>query len=503
MKIKLKRMKKIFFVFPLILTAPSIISCSVNANSFYLANFQSYISEDLLDTLHSEYDDFNFRSYATNEHLENKFPANYDIAIPSGYLISKMANNGYLEPIDWSKFDLYMLDENGNRTNKKIETAADALTLFTPNVRSILTEVYYLKDFPDPDSGGLLNYCVPYFIQDFIFSYNNPNEFPIQNENKIKWSNILSYAGENIGENKDINKIIAIDDYRSLYSIVRLIQTENDEFPTVNPGNANTTPNKPINPGVNKNFDKSYFYEAFSLLKKYFKQRNSFVLNSDSNLVLNDLANIKGSKASILYNGDALYAYQGGDSYTVSDEIFHNWLVSNFSGENFNYHTIRPEQTLNVLDALVINKNSKQKDKAYEIIKKIALEGADISLYNSSNNYNPESIIKVDDQNNFFYGPMQNFDYVQYSSPLLNINTYVLNSFEKIGGIGGYFTDLYRYLLDEKILTKKQYENYIYSLYDVYKIESKGTSNNMLEQNLSDLNKSNMYYAFQEIKYEI
>ena len=95
---------------------------------------------------------------------------------------------------------------------------------------------------------------------------------------------------------------------------------------------------------------------------------------------------------------------------------------------------------------------------------------------------------------------MLNFSYVQYTSPLKSINEYVLNSEDKFDTIGGFFTDSYSYLLDDEVLNETQYKNYVELLTSVYRIEREGTINNMIEQNLTDINKSNMSNAFKNIK---
>lgn len=515
--IKLKKaFKKIFVGAPVFLLTGSLaVSCSSNNSQFYLANFQSYMADNLLDILKQEHNNFNFRSFATNEDLERKFSTSYDVAIASTYLVAKLANSGELEPLDWSKFGLYQLDQNGNRTDKPITNAKEALTLFDSKTQNILTNIYYLKDFPNPEDGGLLNYCVPYFLQSFVFTYKSWNDYFPSNE-MYRWDQVIDFASQRTGKNKEFNKIAMIDDYRSIYSIPRLIQTKDN--PTVNPGNpVSTNPQKPIKPEQDATYSIDEFENTYSLLKSNFKP-NSFLLNSDSNIILNDFTDDRGSDAGIMYNGDALYAYQGGDNFST-DEAFGTWIQNHFQEDNFRFKTVDLSETLIALDAAVINKNSRNIDEAYEVIKKIALEGADLSLYqettandetaninedtateDNTKEYADDTIFSVDENDNYIYGPMINFDYVQYTSPLRNLNTYVTNSLNMFDSIGGYFKDSYQYLVDDGILTTSQFKTYITALVEIFDIKRNGTSNNTLEQNLSDINKSNMYYAFQKIK---
>lgn len=499
MKKKLLKFFAFFAITPLV--SISAISCTPK-RGFYLANFENYISDELLNEFHNQYSNFNFRSYATNEDLERNFTRNYDVAIPSTYLVAKIANSGELELIDWSKFGLYQLDENGFRTDKPIKTAADALTLFTDKARKILTGIYYLEDF-SPSEGGLLNYCVPYFLQDFIFGYKSEQkiDFGITNDSELSWNNIIGYAKNNVGPNKKINRIAMIDDYRSIYSIPRLMQTSDLQHPTVNPGVPSDEPEIPIQNNNKVTYSIDTFEETYKYLSDGFA-RNSFLLNSDSNTILNNFVDNRGSDAAILYNGDALYSLQGGDNYS-SDNAFDTWIKSMFTNNQFNFHISRPNNTLMALDALVINKNSKNKDMAYDVIKKIALENADASLYSdqTKTSYQTDNpIFKTDDNGNYLYGPMINFSFIQYSSPLKNLYTYVVNSKTKFDSIGGYFTNDYEYLKTDGILNEFQYKNYIDTLVDTFNIQKFGTSNNTLEQNLSDINKSNMYYAYNVIR---
>ncbi|MDE7075545.1 MAG: hypothetical protein K2O21_02830, partial [Malacoplasma sp.] len=203
-----------------------------------------------------------------------------------------------------------------------------------------------------------------------------------------------------------------------------------------------------------------------------------------------------------------------------------------------------------LLDTMVINRNrvksEKEKNLAYSILYKIGLEGSDLSLYKDSKKteYSDSAIFdeNVDKNGNevFLYGPAQNFDYVQYTSPLLTLNAYVLNSDSNIDQYNnndvipsynlynslssnvnrkGYFTDIYK---EENIvkddtnngfLTETQYWNYIDTLISVYQIRNLGNESksqdcsgveyyisNFTPRNISDLNKSNMSWAYSDVK---
>ena len=256
-------MKKIIkFSIPIVSSIfPSLLASCSNDNGFYFANFQSYISDSLLNRLQSNSEkgidnkstikNFNYRTFSTNEDLERNFYTNYDVAVPSTYLAVKLANEGELKVIDWSKFHLHKLDKYGNKTNDMIENAEDALTLFTPQVRATLLS-YDLTDaekiiekYPDEEKiykkdGGLLNFCVPYFLQNLGLTYKSEDgkewNFDNKNNDNLSWPTIMNVLRQKINDGS-IKKIAATDDSRILYSVARLIQTSsNSTGPYVNPG---------------------------------------------------------------------------------------------------------------------------------------------------------------------------------------------------------------------------------------------------------------------------
>lgn len=557
-------------------TPLTLSSCGAGDNGFYMANYDSYINNDLLIGLQNgsysslingseiKIDNFQYRNYATNEDLERNFETNYDIAVPTTYLAANLANQGKLEKIDWSQFGLYKMGSNGIASNELIKTSYDALSLFTPNVRAELASFNLDQAFKkdnitskEEQAAGLLNYCVPYFVQDLILGYKT-NDAINFDQSANDWNGIMNSLSNSIDANK-ISKVATIEDYATLYSIGRSIETNGL---TANVGDA-------ISDGDFQNKLDSWsktenitsFENTFKLMFQNVDKKNVFYLNPDSNNILNDFANPEGSQAVISYNGDLLFAFQGGDTFSLdvsSDEsiketlpVFKEWFLNNFDylKNEFNFNIKRPEKSQMSLDVMVLNKDRIQKlnhkKEAYAVLKKIGLEGADKSLYDSSkNSYAIDTIFSTDENDEYEYGPMLNFDYLQYSSPLLNLNAYVLNSgstnlfknFEQeskknlesyknnywpeidatdmdlynslstnLSG-NGYFTDSFSLINKQEdsvngFLDEVSYTNYIDSLTSLYNIPEI-VSPNFLGRSMSDLNKSNMYYAFSHVKYK-
>lgn len=445
-------------IIPIILT-----SCS-STNNFYLANFESYMSPDLMESIKNDFNNVQYKFYGTNENLERSFDRNYDVAVPSTYLVAKMIEQGKLERINWESFHLKYKDANGMQHD--VKNGKDAQNLFVPDVAKIATEIYSDKN----NKINLLDYGVPYFLQDFIFGYKG-NVIPNLQEKldinssimKVNWNDVIDHFSNKVGKGKEYNKIAMIDDYRTIYSIPRLMETNSNSVdsggPTVNPNNE-----------LGKVNTIDTYRKTYEHLSNKFAEKNTFLLNSDSGTILNDFANPKGSDLGIMYNGDLLYGLLGGDEYSDSEN-------PPFLNKEDQVHYIRPNKTLMALDMMVINKNSKHKEEAHKIIKKIALEGL---------SDNVDGINKTDENDNYVYGPMVNFDYVTYTSPLKDIYSYVIDESEN-----GYFS----------YLTEKGYTStFIKKLIDIFKVESKPSPTNMIEKDLSELDKSNMYYGYLQVR---
>lgn len=484
-----------------------LTSCFYNGqNRFYFANFESYISMVLVNQLKTKYSNFNLRTFPNNENLEANFH-NYDSAIATTNLVAKLINDDKLAKIDWSSFNLNKLDEKGRWIKKngkivKITNANDALSLFTKQTQEILQQEIIKKN--QKQKINLLEYGIPYFLQDVAFAYkkNIHTKLNEQNNNWVDWKKFVDKIPPLANQNQ-LNHIAVIDDSSTLYSLARLVQTSNTTTPTV-------MVEQQENQTVNS------FKETYQKFFGAFKRKNQFLFNSDSTVITNDFANPNGSQGAIFYNGDLLYALQGGDDFGFDKEAsdnFKNWFLNYATDTNFHLYFQKPQQNLLALDMYVINKNSQKIKQAHDIAKKITLEGSDQPLYDQTNqNYNLEAINKVDENDEYVYGPMLNFDEIVYSSPLKTLDAYVLNSFNlildnKINPLqkenslvqlqnNGYFTNLYSDFFDNDAKLQKYKSNYINLLVYAYLIPLKKNTQQLIEKSISDLNKSNMYYAY-------
>ena len=326
-----------------------------NKRDFILANYQSYINPKVQEELKSKYGvsyDY-FESAESAKALINKNIA--DVVNTTSYELVSWARQGLISKLDWSRFNL-----------PSINNSTDALNLFIKPVQDILTSYDIDKD---GNNDNLLDYGIPYFLQDLVFCYrgNKINEL----SNGVSWEKLFDVISkDNRFKSKKHPQLIAINDSRTIYSIPRTIQ------------------NNDVNPQLNASIGE--LQETYKLLSSNLNEisSNSIIFNSDSGVVLNKLA-INEVSGSFCFNGDALYAALGGDE-GAENQI------------GVDIHVVKPSNNLVALDLFVINKNisNKNLDKAYELLKSLCLD--------MTNEFN--SIV------------YQNFDYVYYTPPLKIVN---------------------------------------------------------------------------------
>ncbi len=453
--------------------APVISSCSLS-NKIVFANFESYMSEMVMNKLNKQYN-VNFLSYNTNEDIKMKFEKYYDIAVPSSYIVDELVHDDLLAPIPWSDFDLdYVYDgatiidgiDFGDLDGDgKISNAQEALSLFTsvPGLVQTLVNTYDLNDDGayDVENDNLLLYSIPYFLQDMVFGYKtHAGEVEIDG-NVDTWQEILTEISPNENEscseyfqkNNNRPSLSMVDDCSTLYSISRLIETSNNTI--------YLDPDHDSKSDFSKTF--SYLVDPFADLKDY------FYLSSDGGLLAREFANPNGYNGLISYNGDVLYAITGAGEFEPLDYT--------------EASIIRPTQNVAALDMIVINKNvigtSKEQD-AYDIVKQVALDGYDVQ--------HTQDIVATDKDGEFIYSTMENFDVVEYT-PVLN-SVYNFITYE------GNEQDVNAALYDYWGLSSGDTDNLRF-YQNILKVD---LSKCMLEHSISDLQKSDMHWAYIEAR---
>lgn len=472
--------KKIFplmvlFALPAICLPFVLTSCS--NNKIVIANFESYMSDDVIDKLKHDKDiksSLKFLYYATNEDIETKFKRYYDIAIPSSYEAISLLKNDQLAKIDWAQFSpIFQLDDSGTITTNIVTNGKEAETLFSATAKKMIDEENQfidnlnLKDWIKGES-SILDYAIPYFLQDWAFAYKHEcidglSEIDSSDENYSKqiantYKNILNVVAPNGSTNHNgffdpdkTKKIGMIEDARTVFDFCKLIQTEDQSQRTINP-----EPNQSI----------SDYENIYKLLTSRFNKQY-FWLNSDSgqmNLALATPLKDGGLKAAFTYNGDILYAAMGSDlnpdGMSANDPKFVRYFDDNDSN-HMQMNFIRPSFVPAMMDMMVINKDSANSDKKndlYKIVRKICLDSANEETDNFENDIS-----------------FQNWSYILYTNPLFIPDEYIKQD---------YFSEE-----NENDFPNWHLLNRIYSMND-------SDGSNLIENPISDMDKSNMYWAF-------
>jgi len=417
-----------------------LTSCGGNG-AIQLANFESYMSDDLCNDLQSKYS-IQFPYYTVTEMIETKFEKYYDIAIPSCYEMIALVRRGWVEKLDWSKFNVK------NMAGETIHNATEAKTLFKSDIIDKLNQQFaeYILacaieslmtgklddlvkhvyedgtwNIETPGEFNVLNYGVPYFSQSYTFCYKgsvidfyratgNHEKIDLATS-KPTWADIfytISPANPKLDPrfNPDNgHRIGLVDDAKTMYDVSRIIETTIEaEDPMAG---TNTIPEDDSTPRMLK---------TFSYLTDMYKNKSTswFVVNSDSGVISKLLADPKGCSAALSWSGDAIYGAQGAEEY------------AEYSSDNFHFQKTEGA-SLDETEFMVINKKNKPKDdtkpsalktrhdQIYEIVRQICLDGCDKDVH--------EICRHVDDkQDNLFqYWTMVNFDNVCYTPVLNNV----------------------------------------------------------------------------------
>lgn len=413
------------------LLAAIVGSCArVNGENFVLGNFESYMAPDLQKRLQTAYHNVKFESYPSNENAVGKFKSgSYSSAILSSYAIIELQKSGFLSKIDWSKFDL----KNPDNPSEKITNAQEALSLFSIPIQQILTDKKTNQGIEN-----LLEYSVPYFFQTVVFAYRGDVIAEFNDpQNPPSYGQILDLIGTKYKDRFDNGRLGTVEDEKTLFSIASLVYEED----TNQSRHVADSPFSKQNPSVD---DYLKIFESLNHSTKdpdnANKQRikgkgwrsnpSSIFLNSDSNTLVNRLAQPEGSQGALngalFYNGDAIFSAVGGDNNKEADK-------AKINGKNF--HIVTPKLPVYALDSMVINQRlPKSFHQAHQVIKNITLEGADdLSSEHVNNAFQSKisnikldkngqasgTVAKDDDETaQFKYGTMLNFDFVYYTSPL-------------------------------------------------------------------------------------
>ena len=467
MKIKTKSPRIILFLFcfiPMLLFTNLVFSsCARSDTSIRIGNFESYMAQELIDDIEKKYG-AKFTYYPNNEAIEAKFEKYYDIAIPSSYEIINLWSQNLIQKIDWAKFNIK------NTNGDHIHNAKEAITLFNQTEINYLNEqtrIFSTKMIETKKTNqaepitNILDWCVPYFFQNFMFAYKgkeikfyNENNEEVIDKNNLTWNDIF-YTVSPLNPKCEIRfkptkktHLGMVDDARTIYEIAKTL-------------NKSKKPTNDIAYDANK---------IFSLLTKYFTNKSWINLQSDSGIISRNLSIDNGGySAAFAWSGDIFYAA----TQHAEEESF------GFHADDF--HIIKPSNSLISFDGLVINKSSieQKKNKIYEIIKQIALDGCGVD---QNKLFNKKS-------KDFSYWTVRNFHKLGYTPPLKNLYDALIN-IDKPCEYWNEFLDLNN---------RKKYKKTLKMYIDIIKI-NQHNQYKIYEEPLDHIANSNINWAWMQIK---
>lgn len=360
-----------------------IVTSCFQSSTIVYGNYESYMSPDIAKKVAKDHG-VTFDVYGTDDNVASDFKNNiYDIGTVSAAVLVEMQKKGLLKKIDWNK----LKELKKRKSEDEVKNEEDPCNWFTDAIKKISNS--YEID--------ILEYGVPYFVQSFVFAYWSKESLPDEIQT---WEEILNWIKNNSsGFFEGRQRLICVEDPRSLFSVSDLIYHSSDR-------SDNNATDKEKNGCVQDVLRK--YNSVFSSFTKLLSRkalnwsRNVALMNSDGTIVANELAS-HGAAGGFMFNGDALLAAHGGEYYESDSPL-----------PGVNFYVIHPNPTPITLDMIVINENS-SKEKMERIYKTIF-------------------DIAIDKENAF-----DNFDEVQYTSPLVSVNEMIQ---EKNDDGNNYWDDL-------------------------------------------------------------
>ena len=470
MKIKFKLFYITLFFsyfFPIFLfTNFAFLSCAQKNDLLQIANFESYMASELIEDIEKKYG-AKFVYYPNNETIEAKFEKYYDIAIPSSYEIINLWSQDLIQEIDWKKFNIE------NIGGDKIEKAKQAISLFNydeidylnKQAKIITTKMIETKKTNKTTPiTNILDWCVPYFFQNFMFAYKgseiefyDPNGTKVINKNNLTWNDIFYTVGP-LNPNCDRRfkptkkmHLGMVDDARTIYEIAKTLKD-----------NKKTHDDISLDEATN----------IFLSLTDYFTIKTWISLHSDSGIISHNLSVDNGGYiGAFAWSGDIFYAA------TQHAEAKN----SSFYADNF--HIVKPNHSLISFDGLVINKKSigQKKNKIYQIIKQIALDGCNVNKHKLFSKKN----------NEFLYWTVRNFHKLGYTPPLKNLYESLIDTNNPCE----YWNEFINLTKINGEINKKTLQMYI----DIIKI-NQNKYHKIYEEPLNNISNSNISWAWLQVK---
>lgn len=416
---------KVILVTLIGLASFSALTVAFIKNNIYdltIGNWGEYIDRSLLKEFEKEHNvKLNYQEYDSNETLYNKlYTFSYDLMVPSDYMVQKLAEENKLEHLDYSKINVRSdeftyLDASGNeqihnginnkkwaeaKANESLELEKTLLNVMGNSrvkTNGIETSDHSLN------TGTILDYSLNYFWGDLTIVINPNKSGSKTGGDNIKWliENFPEIIKRKVGE--DFINVQSPSEYDENveYQILNSKLSWEILWQAANAGKRvilNEDPKNIFAIGGQKLFGKGNLTSKDEI-DAVEKELISLIKNKNAGLEGDSLIQTAAEGRfdfAVMYNGDASYAntvYNGEDEIGGDEEetdALKDKVVNRIEEDDKTYFLYgRPNkfnkekdfhETSNIYsDNLVMSKNAKNKDLAYEFINFIIANAQKLS----------------------------------------------------------------------------------------------------------------------------
>ncbi|ATZ18964.1 spermidine/putrescine ABC transporter permease [Williamsoniiplasma somnilux] len=327
-----------------------------NIYDLVIGNWGEYIDPDIITDFEKKYGvKVNYQEYDSNETLYNKlYTFNYDVMVPSDYMVQKLAQENALLKLDYSKLNVKGTidgkDLNPNKPQEgqeQVELVSGLLETMHSSKAKESEEDSKLYPEQTQSTGTILSYAIPYFWGDLVMVVN-PTE-----ANK----EFLTSNGVNIDPNT--NEIISTT---LSWDLLWKAKDANKRLAL------NSDPKNIFMLAAEKNYQKVNL-NKITEVDVAAKDVKNLILANNVSLNGDDLitkVSLGQFDFALMYNGDALYANQVYNHEDDEDDSNDGETKFIYGRPNKKNVTTGYNEGTNIFsDNMVISKKSNHQDLAY------------------------------------------------------------------------------------------------------------------------------------------
>jgi spermidine/putrescine transport system permease protein len=309
-----------------------------NSYDIVIGNWGSYIDMEWISEFEEKYGvTVNYQQYDSNESLYNKVQTmNYDVMVPSDYMVQRMSDEERLEKLDWTKIETLTNPLEGNTDAQKEDSIDETI-----------------KNVLGTGEDSILNFAIPYFWGDVRVALNTDSDavkkFIADNKLEVEGNLIKNFDWNLLWTAADAGlKINLTDDAKNLFMIGT--KSLGKDF------------------GVEPTLDQ--IDQVKNKLATLIKKNNVSLLGDQ---LISQMGDGRFDIA-VAYNGDIMY---GEEVYMGLDE---DADLTNVENQPFDYAV--PTQGTNIWsDNMVISKRNRNMDLSYKFVNFMISKSVDLSDY--------------------------------------------------------------------------------------------------------------------------